>query len=96
MNSDLQALSQIPAFVWIILGVVLFAQGTWVFIDATKRGGHRWLWGIFCLFSTPGNLLVYLLVTRIIVPTKKCGGCGRYINKKAVFCSWCGKKQQEE
>ena len=56
----------------IIAVPILLVQGAWVFFDARKRGEkHYWLWGIFALANTPGNLLFYLLVTRIIFNKKK-------------------------
>ena len=50
---------------------ILLIQGTWVFYDARRRKEkYYWLWGIFALLNTPGNLLIYLLVTRIILNKK--------------------------
>lgn len=50
---------------------IVLIQGTWVFYDARRRKeNYYWLWGIFALMNTPGNLLVYLLVTRVILNKK--------------------------
>ena len=47
---------------------ILFAQGLWIFKDAKKRGEkHYWLWGIFGLLNAPGNLIIYLIITRVII-----------------------------
>ena len=57
----------------IFLPIVLI-QGTWVFYDARRRKEkYYWLWGIFALLNTPGNLLIYLLVTRVIFNKKNKG-----------------------
>lgn len=51
---------------------VLIAQGLWIFKDAKKRGEkYYWLWGLFGIINTPGNLLIYLIVTRVIFKKKK-------------------------
>ncbi|MGH4138179.1 sigmaY antisigma factor component [Clostridium sp.] len=50
---------------------IVLIQGTWVFYDARRRKEkYYWLWGIFALLNTPGNLLIYLLVTRVILKNK--------------------------
>lgn len=50
---------------------ILLIQGTWVFYDARRRKEkYYWLWGIFALLNAPGNLLIYLLVTRVILNRK--------------------------
>jgi len=50
---------------------IVLIQATWVFYDARRRKEkYYWLWGIFALLNTPGNLLIYLLVTRIILNKK--------------------------
>lgn len=52
----------------IIVIPILLIQGFWIFNDAKKRGEkYYWLWGIFGLLNTPGNLIIYLLVTRAII-----------------------------
>jgi len=53
---------------------IVLIQGTWVFYDARRRREkYYWLWGIFALLNTPGNLLIYLLVTRVILKNKNKG-----------------------
>ena len=53
---------------------VLLIQGAWVFYDARRRKEkYYWLWGVFALMNTPGNLLIYLLVTRVILNNKNKG-----------------------
>ncbi len=50
---------------------ILLIQGAWVFYDARKRKEkYYWVWGIFALMNTPGNLLIYLLLTRVILNGK--------------------------
>ncbi|MGY0372906.1 hypothetical protein [Clostridium sp. JNZ J1-5] len=53
---------------FLLISPILLAQGIWVFKDAKKRGEkYYWLWGIYGLLNTPGNLIVYLIVTRLII-----------------------------
>jgi len=53
---------------------ILLMQGAWVFYDARRRKEkHYWIWGIFALMNTPGNLLIYLLVTRVLLNNKNKG-----------------------
>ena len=56
----------------LIIGIpILLIQGAWVFYDARRRKEkYYWLWAIFALINTPGNLIIYLLVTRVILNTK--------------------------
>lgn len=50
---------------------ILLIQGFWIFNDARKRGyKFYWLWGIIGLMNTPGNLLIYLAITRLIIDKK--------------------------
>lgn len=47
---------------------ILFIQGLWIFKDAKRRGErYYWLWGIFGLLNAPGNLIIYLIITRVII-----------------------------
>lgn len=56
----------------ILLAIILFTQGFWIFTDAKKRGEkYYWLWGIFGLLNVPSNLIIYLIVTRIIIDRYK-------------------------
>ena len=55
----------------VIVIPILLIQGAWVFYDARRRKEkYYWLWGIFALINTPGNLIIYLLVTRVILSNK--------------------------
>jgi hypothetical protein len=63
--------SQLITLLIIVIPIVL-TQGAWVFYDARRRKEkYYWLWGIFALINTPGNLLIYLLVTRVILNNKR-------------------------
>jgi len=56
---------------FLVIIPILLVQGAWVFYDARKRKEKfYWLWGIFALLNTPGNLIMYLLVTRVILNKK--------------------------
>lgn len=47
--------------VWFILIVVLlvFCQGVWMFRHAQRRGRFPWFWGIWGISSFPLPLIVY-------------------------------------
>ncbi|MDN4068096.1 hypothetical protein QYF50_09385 [Paenibacillus vini] len=68
---------QLPLGIWILLAMLVLAQGMWLFRNARKRGKcvSAWFWGIWGLFNIPTPLLVYLLV--VVLPeyrrTKKGG-----------------------
>lgn len=66
-------LTQRELFILLFIVVpILLIQGSWIFYDARKRGEkYYWLWGIFGLLNTPGNLVIYLIVTRIISKNSK-------------------------
>ncbi|GGH38844.1 hypothetical protein [Paenibacillus segetis] len=51
-----------PLWLWIAVGILLFSQGTWMFINASKRGKRAWLWGLWGILNCPAPLIVYWLV----------------------------------
>jgi hypothetical protein len=91
---DTMNISDMPVWIWPILAIVLLSQAGWIYLDASKRGGNRFLWGFFGLLSFPSSLFVYLLVTRKLVKTKNCPSCGKRIGAKARYCPECGTKQE--
>ncbi|MGE5675991.1 MAG: transcriptional regulator [Mycobacterium leprae] len=52
----------LPWWQWAIIGVLLLCQGSWLFLDARRRGARAWLWGVWGLTTMPMPLLVYWLV----------------------------------
>lgn len=89
----MEELKSIPLFLWIIIILILMTQATWMFIDASKRGEKKWLWGLFGLINAPSNLLIYLLVTRVVLKSKACKNCGKYHRVNSKYCPACGAKQ---
>lgn len=62
----------VKLLLYLVLAIILLAQGFWIFTDAKKRGEKfYWLWGIFGLLNIPSNLIIYLIVTRIIIDRYK-------------------------
>lgn len=48
---------------------LLFIQSLWIYKDARKREEKGYLlWGLFGLLNVPQSLIIYLLITRIIIP----------------------------
>lgn len=82
-------LSRIPPYVWMVLLTILLAQSIWIFLDASKHGENKWLWGFFGLLNTPSSLLVYLIVTRVILKPKPCPHCGKNVRGNYVYCPYC-------
>jgi|SRR6056297_1905273 len=86
----MEELRTIPSAFFIFLAMVLFAQGTWIYLDAEKRGANKWLWGFFGLLNVPSNLIVYLIVTRIVMKPDRCPSCDRPIERGCRYCPGCG------
>ena len=49
---------------------ILLIQSTWLFIDAKKRGGYAWFWGIWGLIQAPMPTIFYLIFV-IWLPKKR-------------------------
>lgn len=48
-----------------ICAVLALIQGTWLFLDARRRGKYPWLWGLWGLTTIPmPSLLYFFLVVR--------------------------------
>jgi hypothetical protein len=62
-------LKEIPIWIIVTIVLLLLLQGTWLFIDAGKRGKWRWFWGLWGLTSAPTPVLIYLLFVRM--PNKR-------------------------
>ncbi len=52
-----------------IVILLLLTQSTFLFIDAKKKRGFAWFWGIFGLIQFPMPTLFYLLF--VILPHRK-------------------------
>lgn len=89
----MEELKAIPFYLWVIIGLILITQATWIFKDASKRGEKKWIWGLFGLINAPSNLIIYLLVTRVILKSKACTNCGNHIRETSKYCPVCGAKQ---
>ncbi|MCM3706302.1 MULTISPECIES: sigma-Y antisigma factor component [Cytobacillus] len=50
----------------ILVGVILIAQSTFLFLDARKNGHNYWLWGMIGLIQAPMPTLFYLIFVRKI------------------------------
>jgi hypothetical protein len=59
-----QSPSDLPWWAWLLVTVVLLSQGTWLFLDARRRGARPWLWGLLGLVQFPMPLLLYWLIVR--------------------------------
>lgn len=51
--------AEIPWYGWVALGLALLTQGTWLFLDARKRGARAWFWGLIGLIQVPTPLVLY-------------------------------------
>ena len=88
----MEELRNVPSAVFILIAALLFAQGTWIFLDAQKRGSNKWLWGFFGLLNVPSNLIIYLIVTRIFIKPSQCPDCGCPVEKDYSYCPGCGRQ----
>lgn len=64
-------LKEIPLWLIFILVTILLCQGTWLFLDASKRGKWRWFWGLWGLIQIPTPILIYLFFVRFPDERKK-------------------------
>jgi hypothetical protein len=46
----------------LLVAPLLLAQGTWLFLDARKRGARPWLWGLYGLIQFPCPLILYYFI----------------------------------
>ena len=68
MTKDINGL---PLYVFILIGMVLLAQGTWLFLDAKKRDANAWFWGIWGLIQAPWPFILYWLFVRIRIHKRR-------------------------
>lgn len=64
-------LKELPLWFFVIIVPFLLVQGTWMFIDAGKRGKWRWFWGLWGLINVPTPILIYLFFVRLPDERKK-------------------------
>lgn len=62
MNSFAEV--HLPWWQWVLLAALLLTQGTWLFLDARRRGARSWFWGLWGVIQCPMPLLVYWLLVR--------------------------------
>jgi len=67
----LQPYATLPLYLWVLLGVLLLSESTWLFRNAQKHSKYPWLWGLWGLTSFPTPLVVYLIVVRKIFKKSK-------------------------
>jgi len=51
--------ADVPWYGWVLIGLLLLSQATWLFLDARRRGARPWLWGLLGLVQFPMPLLLY-------------------------------------
>ncbi|WP_245700047.1 hypothetical protein [Paenibacillus glacialis] len=71
MSEIMSELKEIPIWLIVTLIPLLLIQGTWLFIDAGKRGKWRWFWGLWGMVYIPIPLLLYLFFVRLPDERKK-------------------------
>jgi hypothetical protein len=67
----MSGIKEIPVWAIVIIVPILLFQGTWMFLDAGKRGKWRWLWGLWGLIQIPIPILIYLFFVRLPDERKK-------------------------
>lgn len=86
-------LKEIPVYLWIIIGIILSIQSTWIYFDASKRNENKWIWALFGLLSAPSSLIIYLIVTRVVLKKPiNCNKCEKRVSEKYNYCPYCGEK----
>jgi hypothetical protein len=71
MNNWQTEFQRLPWYLWVVLAIVLLAQGTWLFIDARRHEKYPWFWGIWGLMSFPLPSVLYLIFVRKIFRSRK-------------------------
>lgn len=66
----------------------------WVYKDCEVRGEHKFLWPLIVFFASPIVGLIIYLICRKEEPIA-CTSCQKGIKKTAVYCEYCGSKNEE-
>ncbi len=74
----------------LLLGIYVWAVGTWVFRDATRRGMDPWLWATIAVFVPFFIGLIIYLVARTDPQIVACAKCGRPLRQDFRVCPYCG------
>lgn len=83
-----------PAFLVVVLALVLFGPATWVLLDAHKRGVRNpLLWALVALFGNVVGALVYRLRRDDQPLQRPCSNCGGQVSSSHAACPWCGCAQ---
>jgi len=64
----------LPLWVWLLIALTVLTQGICMFLDARRRGGRAWLWGLWGLTSFPLPSVVYSIVIWLDSRRKKKSG----------------------
>lgn len=51
-----------PWYAITVLAILAMTQGTWLFLDARRRGKYPWLWGLWGLTTIPMPSLLYFFL----------------------------------
>lgn len=75
---------------FLLIGVIYFSIGLFVYRDAPKRGVNRWMWMLIALY-VPNliGLIIYVIVTGNRKHT--CVHCGKTVKEEYKACPYCGK-----
>jgi hypothetical protein len=57
-------LKELPVWLLVLIPLLLLSQGTWLFVDARKRAGYPWFWGVWGMISFPLPLILYWVLVR--------------------------------
>lgn len=81
-----------------VIGFILFILFMvnacyWIFKDCKSRGENGWIWILIIILISPiVGLLIYFIVRKGERVT--CFSCHRIIDKDAIYCNYCGAKQE--
>jgi len=78
--------TKVPKCIYVVLGLLLVIQGVWIFMDASKRGLNKWLWGPIGFLNVPLSFIAYVFVTKRQFDIK-CSG---------FLTNCCGKESEDE
>ncbi|MYL32791.1 sigma-Y antisigma factor component [Pontibacillus yanchengensis] len=57
---------ELPIWGWVLVGIILLTQSSFLFIQAKKKGKNQWLWGLIGIIQVPVPLIIFLLLNHYV------------------------------
>ncbi|SHI61893.1 Double zinc ribbon [Clostridium cavendishii DSM 21758] len=86
----------IMGLVVLIVILIIYLIGRFVFTDAKKRGMDPWLWTTIAIFIPNLLGLILYLIIRTSYTKEVCLNCGKAVNEDFLNCPYCGYKLKND